>query len=77
MEFGDLVKQVSEKCAGIKNLEVSVTAKRDDKGEWALTFEADSVYMAKTTAKSPEGLLMKLQADTIPPVKLEDVGAIA
>ena len=77
MDFAELVKRVSEKCVGVKNLEVSVSAKLNDKGEWVLTFEADSLYMQKVTSKSPEALLMKLQADTIPPVKLEDVGAVA
>lgn len=77
MEFSEFVKEVGEKLPHVKNLEVAVSARRDEKGEWALTFKADSIYMTAATGKSPEAVLKKVEAEAMPAAKLDAVGRIA
>jgi len=78
MEFSELVKSVGEKLPDVKDLTVSVEAKRDEKGEWKLRFKADSLYMggAGISSNNPEGLVAKIVADKLPALKLDSVGRI-
>lgn len=77
MDFFKLCKLVGDQLPDKKNLDVSIRAHRDDKGQWSVKFVVGSIYDADQQATSPEALLMKVRADKIPPVLIEDVGLIS